>query len=40
MGAIAQQFELDLLPDFAIAPQPSIMRPEYVIKVQLKQLGD
>ncbi|HAZ43580.1 MAG TPA: cytochrome P450 [Cyanobacteria bacterium UBA11369] len=41
LAAIAQQFELELVPGFPIVPQPSItLRPEYGIKVQIKQIGN
>lgn len=40
LATIAQKFQLDVLPDFPIVPQPSItLRPESGIKVQLKQLN-
>ena len=39
-ATVAQKFQLDVLPDFPIVPQPSItLRPESGIKVQLKQLN-
>ncbi len=39
LAAIAQRFELDLEPGFAIVPQPSItLRPEQGIKVRLRQI--
>ena len=41
LATIAQRFELNLEPDFPIVPQPSItLRPEYGIKVRLKQIAD
>jgi hypothetical protein len=41
LATIAQRFELDLEPGFPIVPQPSItLRPEYGIKVRLKQIAD
>jgi cytochrome P450 len=41
LAAIAQQFELELVPGFPIVPQPSItLRPEYGIKVQIKQISN
>ncbi len=40
LATIAQRFELELEPGFPIVPQPSItLRPEYGIKVKLKQIG-
>ena len=40
LATIAQKFQLDVLPGFPIVPQPSItLRPEYGVKVQLKQLA-
>jgi hypothetical protein len=36
--AIAQKFQLDLVPDFPIVPQASITRrPEYGLKMVLKK---
>lgn len=41
LATIAQRFELDLEEGFPIVPQPSItLRPEYGIKVRLKQIGN
>jgi cytochrome P450 len=41
LATIAQRFELDLVPDFEIVPQPSItLRPANGIRVQLKQIAD
>ncbi|MFB2919094.1 MULTISPECIES: cytochrome P450 [Aerosakkonema] len=38
LATIAQKFEVDVVQDYAIVPQPSItLRPEYGIKVTLKQ---
>ncbi|MCL1465596.1 cytochrome P450 [Argonema galeatum] len=38
LATIAQKFELSIVPDYAIVPQPSItLRPEYGIKVTLKK---
>lgn len=40
LAAIAQKFELALVPDFPIVPQPSItLRPEYGIKMKLSRLN-
>lgn len=39
LATIAQKFQVDVVPGFAIVPQPSItLRPEYGIKVTLKQI--
>jgi hypothetical protein len=39
LAAIAQRFELNIEPDFAIVPQPSItLRPEHGIKVRIRQI--
>jgi cytochrome P450 len=38
LAASAQKFQLNIVPDFAIVPQPSItLRPEYGIKMVLKK---
>jgi cytochrome P450 len=40
VATIAQWFQLDLVPDFPIVPQPSItLRPEFGIKVQVRQVN-
>ncbi|WP_414548856.1 cytochrome P450 [Anabaena sp. CCY 0017] len=40
LATIAQRFQIDLVPDYPIVPQPSItLRPEHGLKVQLKQIG-
>jgi len=37
-AAIAQKFQLDIVPDFPIVPQASItLRPEYGLKMVLKK---
>jgi cytochrome P450 len=41
LAAIAQRFELNIEPDFAIVPQPSItLRPEHGIKVRIRQIDN
>jgi cytochrome P450 len=41
LAAIAQRFELNLEPDFAIVPQPSItLRPEHGVKVRIRQIDN
>jgi cytochrome P450 len=38
LTAIAQKFQLDIVPDFPILPQASItLRPEYGLKMVLKK---
>ena len=40
LATIAQKFQLDVLPDFPIVPEPSItLRPASGIKVRMKQLS-
>ena len=40
LATIAQRFQIDLVPGYAIVPQPSItLRPVNGLKVQLKQIA-
>lgn len=40
LATMTQKFQLNMLPDFPIVPQPSItLCPESAIKVQIKQLS-
>ncbi|WP_414545791.1 cytochrome P450 [Nostoc sp. CCY0012] len=40
LATIAQSFQIDLVPEYPIVPQPSItLRPEHGLKVRLKQMA-